>query len=191
MKKYLSTMKEFSEEQEQDLILNLKTRFETNKAHYKQLDWNKIETKFKSNPKKLWILNEMEETGGEPSLLSYDSKNDEYIFTDFSKESPKGRRSLCYDREALESRKKFKPENSALEVASEMGTELLTEELYRELQQFGEFDTKTSSWLKTPDDIRKLGGAIFGDFRYGQVFIYHNGADSYYASRVFRGVLKI
>ncbi len=184
-------MKEFSEEQEKSLIQNLKMRFENNKARYKELDWSKIETKLEANPGKLWILNEMEKTGGEPNLLSYDSKTDEYTFCDFSKESPKGRRSLCYDREALESRKKFKPENSALDLASEMGIGILTEELYRELQQFGDFDTKTSSWLKTPAVIRKLGGAIFGDFRYGKVFIYHNGAESYYASRGFRGYLKV
>jgi hypothetical protein len=180
-----------SKDQEEALIQNLKSRFENNKAHYKQLDWAKIETKLKTNPGKLWVLNEMEKTGGEPGLLSYDSKTDEYTFCDFSKESPKGRRSLCYDREALESRKKFKPENSALELAEEIGIQILDEEQYRELQQFGNFDTKTSSWLKTPAEIRKLGGAIFGDFRYGKVFIYHNGAESYYAARGFRGFLKV
>lgn len=184
-------MKALSKNQEADLIKNLNSRFEDNKQHYHNLEWSEIEDKLKTNPKKLLVLNEMEKTGGAPNLLHYDAITKEYIFCDFSKESPVGRRSLCYDKKALESRKKFKPENSALELASEMGIEILDEELYRELQQFGEFDTKTSSWLKTPKEIRKLGGAIFGDYRYGKVFIYHNGAESYYAARGFRGFLRI
>ncbi len=155
------------------------------------MNWSDIQTKLEQNLNKLWSLNEMEKTGGEPNLLEFDSDTKEYVFCDFSKESPSKRRSLCYEREALESRKKHKPVNSAIDFASKIGIELLNENQYRKLQSISEFDTKTSSWLKTPDNIRKLGGAIFGDFRYGQVFIYHNGADSYYAARGFRGILKI
>ncbi|TDN83847.1 uncharacterized protein DUF4256 [Salegentibacter sp. 24] len=184
-------MKTLSKEQEEGIIHHLKARFEDYGHHYKQLEWAGIEKKLKGNPKTLWSLHLMEETGGAPSILDYNSKKEEYTFCDFSKESPNGRRSLCYDRDALESRKKFKPKSSALDIATEMGIELLTEDLYRQLQEFGSFDTKTSSWLKTPSDIRELGGAIFGDFRYGKVFIYHNGAESYYGARGFRGYLKV
>lgn len=178
------------EQQEQSIIV-LKKRFEKNKNRHIGLDWDKIQTKLEANPSKLWSLNEMERTGGEPDVVGHDEKTDEYLFYDCSPESPKGRRSLCYDREALDSRKEFKPENSALDLAAEMGVEILTEAEYRELQQLGNFDTKTSSWVKTPSDIRKLGGAIFADFRYANVFIYHNGASSYYAVRGFRGSLRV
>ncbi|PKD19570.1 hypothetical protein APR41_02895 [Salegentibacter salinarum] len=187
----MSRKKSLSKDREEEIIQMLKTRFEQHKTYFKQVEWPEIEEKLKANPKKLQVLNEMKETGGEPNLLSYDAKTNEFTFCDFSKESPKGRRSLCYDREALESRKKFKPRNNALDLASEIGIEILDEEQYRELQQLGEFDTKTSSWLKTPEEIRELGGAIFGDFRFGRVFIYHNGAESYYGARGFRGFLKV
>ncbi|MBO2544417.1 DUF4256 domain-containing protein [Salegentibacter sp. BDJ18] len=187
----MSKKKSLSKDREEEIIQMLNSRFEEHKTRFKQLEWLKIEEKLKTQPEKLWVLNEMEETGGEPNLLGYDAKTNEFTFCDFSKESPKGRRSLCYDREALESRKKFKPKNSALDLAAEIGIEILDEAQYRELQQLGEFDTKTSSWLKTPTEIRELGGAIFGDFRYGKVFIYHNGAESYYAARGFRGFLKV
>lgn len=183
--------KELSLEQQEELIKALKARFEKNINRHEGLDWNKIQAKLKENPGKLWSLHEMEKTGGEPDVLDHDKKTDEYIFYDCSTESPKGRRSVCYDHEALESRKKYKPENSAIAMAAEMGIEILTEEQYRELQKFGKFDTKTSSWLKTPPEIRKLGGAIFGDWRYGQVFIYHNGAESYYGARGFRSMLRV
>lgn len=155
------------------------------------LEWSKVQTKLEANPEKLWSLSEMERTGGEPDVVSYDEKTDEYIFFDCAAESPKGRRSVCYDREALESRKKHKPETSAMDMAAAMGIELLTEEQYRALQQLGEFDLKTSSWIQTPPDIRKRGGALFCDRRYEHVFVYHNGAESYYASRGFRGWLKV
>lgn len=187
----MSKKKDLSSTQQDELLATLKSRFEKNKDRHKGLDWQKIESKLKSAPAKLWSLNEMEESGGEPDVVGYDKKSDEYIFYDCSPESPKGRRSVCYDNEALESRKTHKPKNSALAMAADMGTEILTEEQYRELQQFGEFDTKTSSWLKTPANIRKLGGAIFGDFRFGTVFIYHNGAESYYGARGFRGCLRV
>jgi len=187
----MSNKKSLSKDREEKIIQMLKSRFEEHKTRFKQLEWPKIEEKLKANPEKLWVLSEMEETGGEPNLLAYDADTNEFTFCDFSKESPKGRRSLCYDREALESRKKFKPKNNALDLAAEIGIEILDEAQYRELQQLGEFDTKTSSWLKTPNEIRELGGAIFGDFRYGKVFIYHNGAESYYAARGFRGFLKV
>lgn len=169
----------------------LKTRFEANMNRHENIDWNKVEEKLKANPKKIDSLIEMEKTGGEPDVVDYDLKTDEYIFFDCATESPAPRRSFCYDKEALESRKKFKPENSAVEMATIMEIDLLTEEQYRYLQTLGNFDTKTSSWLKTPNEIRKLGGAIFGDFRFNTVFIYHNGAESYYAGRGFRGVLKV
>lgn len=182
---------QLSLEQHKELIKTLKTRFEKNINRHKGLDWNKIQTKLEANTEKLWSLYLMEETGGEPDVVGYDKKTDEYIFYDCSDESPKGRRSICYDQEALDSRKKFKPENNAVNMAKEMGVDLLTEEQYRELQQLGNFDTKTSSWIKTPSAIRKLGGAIFADFRYDNVFIYHNGAESYYAARGFRGSLKV
>jgi len=169
----------------------LEDRFTKNMERHKGLDWAKIQTKLETLPRKLWSLNEMEETGGEPDVIGYDQKTKEYIFCDCAKESPKGRRSLCYDQEALDSRKEHKPQNSAVGMASEMGIDLLTEEQYHTLQQLGDFDTKTSSWLVTPTDIRQRGGAIFGDWRYGHVFIYHNGAESYYAARGFRGLLRV
>ena len=180
-----------SSEQHEELIRALKARFEKNMNRHSSLEWDKVQAKLEGNPEKLWSLNEMESTDGEPDVIGYDQKTDEYIFCDCSAESPKGRRSVCYDPEALESRKKYKPKNSAVGMAAEIRVELLTKENYRELQKLGKFDTKTSSWLKTPSDIRKLGGAIFGDWRYGHVFIYHNGAESYYASRGFRGLLKV
>lgn len=183
--------KVISPEQIEELLKILETRFEKNRHLHKNLEWSKIQAKLETNPEKLWSLNEMEVTGGEPDVICYVKKTDEYIFYDCSMESPKGRRSVCYDLEALESRKEHKPKNSAVGMALEMGIGLLTEEQYRELQQFGNFDTKTSSWLLTPPEIRGLGGAIFGDWRYGKVFIYHNGAESYYASRGFRGWLSL
>jgi len=183
--------KELSAEQQEELLKKLKDRFEKNMIRHKGLEWAKVQSKLEANPEKLWSLDDMEITGGEPDVVGYDKKTDEYIFYDCSAESPKGRRSLCYDRQALDSRKEHKPESSALDVAAAMGIEILTEEQYRELQQFGKFDTKTSSWIKTPADIRKLGGAIFCDYRYGTVFMYHNGAESYYAARAFRGSLRV
>ena len=174
-----------------ELLKVMKTRFEKNKNRHKGLEWAKIEARLRANPEKLWSLDEMEATGGEPDVVGQDKKTGEYIFYDCSVESPKERRSLCYDREALESRKEHKPKNSALDMAADMGIELLTEEQYRELQQLGEFDLKTSSWVKTPAFIRKLGGALFCDRRYNQVFLYHNGAESYYAARGFRGSLRV
>ena len=182
---------ELSPEQREELLSALKARFEKNINRHKGLEWAKVKAKLETNTEKLWSLNEMEITGGEPDVVSYDKKTGEYIFYDCSAESPKGRRSICYDHEALESRKEHKPENSAIQMAADMGIELLTEEQYRELQKLGKFDTKTSSWVKTPSDIRKLGGAIFCDYRYGNVFVYHNGAESYYAARAFRGLLRV
>lgn len=192
----MGNKKELSPEQHDGLIAVLKKRFEKNMNRHIGLEWNKVQAKLEANPQKLWSLNEMERTGGEPDVvvlntIGDDAKTGEYIFYDCVAESPKGRRSLCYDREALDSRKEFKPENNAMDMAAEMGIELLTEEQYRGLQQFGNFDTKTSSWVKTPSEIRKLGGAIFADFRYANVFIYHNGASSYYAVRGFRGLLRV
>lgn len=187
----MTNKKELLPEQQAELLNTLKVRFEKNMNRHISIDWEKIETKLKANSAKLWSLYQMEETGGEPDVVGYDENRDEYLFYDCSDESPKGRRSVCYDSEALESRKEFKPKNSALGMALEMGIELLNEEQYRGLQQLGKFDTKTSSWLKTPADIRKLGGGIFGDWRYGNVFIYHNGAESYYAARGFRGLLRV
>lgn len=184
-------IKELSPEESEQLITVLKKRFEKNRNRHIGLDWDNVQSRLESHPEKLWSLNEMEKTGGEPDVVGHDEKTNEYIFYDCSAESPKGRRSLCYDREALDSRKEFKPENSAIDLANEMGIEILTETEYRELQQLGDFDTKTSSWVKTPSDIRKLGGAIFADFRYANVFIYHNGAFSYYAVRGFRGSLRV
>ena len=180
-----------SPEQHSTLLKTLKDRFDKNKNRHKNLKWAKIQAKLEANPEKMWSLNEMERTGGEPDVVSFDKNTDEYLFYDCSAESPKDRRSICYDQEALESRKENKPKNSAIAMASEMGIELLTEEHYRELHQLGNFDTKTSSWIQTPADIRKLGGAIFADFRYGTVFVYHNGAESYYAARGFRGLLRV
>lgn len=187
----MGNKKELSTEQHDELIKILKTRFEKNMNRHKGLEWTKLQAKLEAAPEKLWSLNEMESSGGEPDVVGFDKNTDEYIFYDCSAESPKGRRSLCYDRESLESRKEFKPVNSALDMAAEMGIELLTETQYRELQKLGNFDTKTSSWIVTPPDIRKLGGAIYADFRYGNVFIYHNGAESYYAVRGFRGSLRV
>jgi len=186
-----SKNKKLSHEQREELLSALKVRFEKNMNRHKSLEWTKVRTRLEANVEKLWSLNEMERTGGEPDVVGLDTKTGEYIFYDCSAESPKGRRSVCYDKEALDSRKANKPENSAMEMAATMGIELLTEEQYKELQESGRFDTKTSSWLKTPPDIRKLGGAIFADYRYGHVFIYHNGADSYYAVRGFRGSLRV
>ncbi|MBH1940254.1 DUF4256 domain-containing protein [Mobilitalea sibirica] len=174
-----------------ELLNILKIRFEKNMNRHKGLEWVNVQAKLEANTDKLWSLNEMEMTGGEPDVVNYDEVTGEYIFYDCSVESPKGRRSICYDPKALESRKENKPKDSAIGMASAMGIELLTEEQYRELQKLGNFDMKTSSWLKTPPHIRKLGGAIFGDFRYGNVFIYHNGAESYYGARGFRGSLRV
>lgn len=178
-------------EQRAALLKTLKSRFEKNLSRHKGLAWAKVQTKLEKNTKKLWSLNEMERTGGEPDVVGYDKKTGEYIFYDCSAESPTGRRSFCYDGAALKSRKEHKPKNTALDMAAEMGIELLTEKQYRELQQLGEFDTKTSSWILTPHNIRKLGGALFCDRRYNTIFVYHNGADSYYAARGFRGSLGV
>jgi hypothetical protein len=183
--------KKLSPEQHKELLKTLKARFEKNSNRHKGLEWIKVQAKLEANPEKLWSLNAMEETGGEPDVVAFDKKTGEYIFYDCSPESPKGRRSICYDHDALESRKEHKPENSAVEMASDMGIELLTEEQYRELQQLGNFDTKTSSWVKTPAEIRKLGGALFCDRRFNHVFLYHNGAESYYGGRGFRGLLRV
>lgn len=183
--------KDMTPEQREELLRTLKARFEKNMNRHKGLEWVKVQIRLETNPEKLWSLNEMEKTGGEPDVVGYDKTTGEYVFYDCSAESPKGRRSLCYDREALESRKQHKPENNALDMAAAMGIELLTEEQYRELQKLGNFDLKTSSWVKTPADIRKLGGAIFCDRRYNTVFVYHNGAESYYAIRGFRGSLRV
>lgn len=184
MKKILTS------DQTEELLKVLKTRFEKNMNRHKALDWEKIQSKLEKNPEKLWSLNEMEETEGEPDVVGYDKNTDEYIFFDCSLESPK-RRSLCYDYQAWETRKANKPESNVIDKASEMGIELLTEDQYRQLQELGKFDLKTSSWIKTPSNIRELGGAIFCDRRYNTVFLYHNGADSYYAARGFRGCLKV
>jgi hypothetical protein len=186
-----SSKKKLSPEQREELLRTWKTRFEKNKARHKGLEWAQVQAKLEANPGKLWSLHQMEETGGEPDVIGYDKKTGEYIFYDCSAESPKGRRSVCYDGEALESRKEHKPEDSALEMATAMGIELLTEEQYRELQELGDFDMKTSSWVQTPAAIRKLGGALFADRRYDHVFVYHNGASSYYAARAFRGLLRV
>ncbi|TDE14413.1 DUF4256 domain-containing protein [Dyadobacter psychrotolerans] len=183
--------KQLSPEQTEELLSLLKTRFEKNRNLHEGIDWDKVQEKLEANPEKLWALDEMEITGGEPDVVGFDQKTGEYIFYDCSAETPKERRSLCYDRAAWESRKANKPENTAMDLAAEMGIELLNEEEYQELQQLGKFDLKTSSWLKTPSDVRKLGGAIFGDRRFDRVFIYHNGADSYYAARGFRGALRV
>src|SRR3989441_12882984 len=191
MKNININKKKLSPEQREELLRALKARFEQNMNRHKGLEWAKVAAKLEGNTEKLWSLNEMERTGGEPDVVGHDTKTGEYIFYDCSAESPKGRRSLCYDGEALEARKEHKPKNNALDMAAAMGIELLTEEQYRELQKLGNFDTKTSSWIKTPSDIRKLGGAIFTDYRYGSVFVYHNGAESYYAARAFRGSLRV
>ncbi|MBB6238613.1 hypothetical protein HDC90_003255 [Pedobacter sp. AK013] len=183
--------KELSVEQTHELLNTLKTRFEKNMSRHKDIEWAKVEEKLIGRYEKFWVLNEMEVTGGEPDVVDFDKETGEYIFYDCSAESPKGRRSICYDQEGLESRKEHQPENNAIDMAAMMGVELLTEEQYRFLQQLGKFDTKTSSWIVTPPEIRKLGGAIFGDRRYDHVFVYHNGAQSYYAARAFRGLLRV
>jgi hypothetical protein len=186
-----SNKKELSPEQREELFSILKTRFEKNMNRHKGLEWTKIQAKLEANTGKLWSLNEMERTGGEPDVVNHDQKTGAYIFYDCSAESPGGRRSVCYDREGLESRKEHRPENNAIDMAVAMGIELLSEEQYRALHKLGKFDIKTSSWIKTPPEIRALGGALFVDFRYGNVFVYHNGAQSYYAARAFRGTLSI
>ena len=187
----IGNKKELSPEQREELLRTLKARFEKNLNRHKGLEWADVQDKLEANTAKLWSLNEMERTGGEPDVVGYDNKTGEYIFYDCSAESPKGRRSVCYDREALESRKEHKPDNNAIDMAADMGIELLTEEQYRELQQLGNFDMKTSSWVQTPARIRRLGGALFCDRRYDTVFVYHNGAESYYAARGFRGSLRV
>lgn len=184
-------MKELATVQSETLLQTLKARFEKNKRCAKAIVWSELQIKLEASPEKLWSLNEMERTGGEPDVVDYDEKTNEYLFYDCSPETPKGRRSLCYDRDALESRKEHQPENSAIDMATAMGIELLNEEQYRFLQQLGTFDTKTSSWIKTPEKIRALGGALFADYRYGTVFVYHNGAPSYYAVRGYRGALTV
>jgi hypothetical protein len=186
-----STKKKLSPAQTEELLKTLKTRFEKNKNRHKGIEWAKVQARLEAHPGKLWSLDDMEVTGGEPDVVGHDKKTGEYIFYDCSPESPKERRSICYDRKALDSRKEHKPKNSAMDMAAEMGIEILTEEQYRELQELGEFDLKTSSWVLTPADIRKLGGALFCDRRYNTVFLYHNGAESYYAARGFRGSLKV
>jgi hypothetical protein len=187
----MKTKKQLSPEQREELLRTLKDRFEKNMNRHTGLEWAKVQATLDANSENLWSLNEMERTGGEPDVVGHDKKTGEYIFYDCSAESPKGRRSICYDREALDSRKENKPKDSAVAMAAAMGIELLSEEQYRELQQLGNFDTKTSSWVKTPPDIRKLGGALFCDRRYGHVFLSHNGAESYYAARAFRGSLRV
>lgn len=186
-----SNKKKLPASQSEELLGILKARFEKNMKRHKGVEWAKVQARLEGSAEKLWALNEMEMTGGEPDVIGHDKKTGEYIFCDCAGESPKGRRSVCYDEEALESRKEHKPQNSAVEMAREMGIELLTEEQYRELQELGNFDMKTSSWVKTPAAIRKLGGAVFCDRRYDHVFLYHNGAESYYAARGFRGLLRV
>jgi hypothetical protein len=185
------TTTKLSAAERDELFKTLKTRFEKNMSRHKGLDWAKVQARLEENTKKLWSLSEMERSGGEPDVIGHDKKTGEYIFYDCSAESPKGRRSVCYDHEALQARKEHKPANSAVAMATDMGIELLTEEQYRKLQQLGDFDLKTSSWVQTPADIRKLGGALFCDRRYNHVFVYHNGADSYYGARAFRGSLRV
>ncbi|HYP15813.1 MAG TPA: DUF4256 domain-containing protein [Opitutus sp.] len=191
MTKPSNSKRSLSDEDRHALLATLEARFEQNIGRHKGLRWTDVSARLEASPEKLWSLSEMERTGGEPDVVGRDKKTSEVIFFDCSPQSPAGRQSLCYDREALEARKKFKPKNSAIDFAAEIGIELLTEEQYAELQQLGEFDTKSSSWLKTPPEIRKLGGAIFGDRRFGRVFTYHNGAESYYSGRGFRGVLRV
>jgi len=186
-----SNKKKLTQQQREELLTELKERFEKNMHRHKGLDWIKVQARLESDAEKLWSLSEMEKTGGEPDVVGFDKKTGEYVFYDCSAESPKGRRSWCYDRQALDARKEHKPQNSALDAAAAMGIEVLSEEQYRELQKLGSFDTKTSSWVQTPADIRKLGGALFCDRRYDTVFTYHNGAESYYAARGFRGYLRV
>jgi hypothetical protein len=187
----VKTSKKLSQQKSEELINTLKTRFEKNMNRHKGIKWNEVEARLNANSEKLWSLNEMESTGGEPDVTGHDKKTGEYIFVDCSAESPKVRRSVCYDREGQDSRKEHKPDNNAVDMAASMGIELLTEEEYRDLQKLGNFDTKTSSWIRTPSDVRKLGGALFADYRYGRVFIYHNSAPSYYSVRGFRGMLRV
>ncbi len=189
--KDVETKKALSPKQREELLRALKARFEKNMSRHKGFEWAKIQTRLEANAEKLWLLSEMERTGGEPDVVDQDKKTGEYIFFDCSAETPKGRTSVCYDREGLESRKEHRPKNTAMDMAAAMGIELLTEEQYFELQKLGDFDTKTSSWVKTPADIRKLGGALYCDRRYGRVFVGHNGAQSYYAARAFRGSLRV
>jgi hypothetical protein len=186
-----SNKKVLSPEQQQNLLATLQSRFEKNMKRHEGLDWLKVQAKLEADPEKLWSLNEMERTAGEPDVVAYDKKTDEFIFYDCSAQTPKGRTNVCYDRAALDARKKFKPGDCALDMAAAMGIEILTEDQYRELQKLGKFDLATSSWVKTPDEIRKLGGAIFCDRRYEHVFVYHNGAESYYSGRGFRGSLRV
>ncbi len=189
--KSIEAKKKLSPAQREELLKTLKVRFEKNKNRHKGVEWAKVEAKLEANAEKLWSLHEMERTGGEPDVVGHDKKTGEYLFFDCSPETPKDRRNVCYDREALDSRKEHKPKTSAIDLAEAMGIEILTEEQYRDLQQLGEFDAKTSSWLKTPPEMRKLGGALFGDQRFGRVFAYHNGAQSYYSARAFRGSLRV
>jgi hypothetical protein len=186
-----SDKKELSPKEREELLRALKARFEKNMTRHQGLEWAEVQAKLEANSQKLWSLNEMERTGGEPDVVGHDNKPGQHVFYDCSAESPKGRTNVCYDREALDSRKEHKPKNNAMDMAAGMGIELLTEQQYRELQKLGEFDTKTSSWVKTPADIRKLGGALFCDRRFGHVFVYHNGAQSYYSARAFRGSLRV
>ena len=187
----MGNKKELSAAQREEVLSTLKVRFEKNKLRHVGIAWADVQARLEANASKLWSLHQMEETGGEPDVVGADSATGEFIFYDCAAETPKGRRSVCYDREGLDSRKEFKPENNAVDMAADMGIDLLSEEQYRQLQQLGTFDTKTSSWIKTPDAVRKLGGALFADHRYGQVFVYHNGAQSYYAVRAFRGALRV
>src|SRR5262245_30316408 len=189
--KDVKTKKELSSGQREEEMRTLKSRFEKNMNRHESLEWAKVKSRLEANTEKLWSLNEMERTGGEPDVVGHDKKTGEYIFFDCSAETPRGRTSVCYDREGLESRKEHRPKNTAMDMATAMGIELLTEEQYQELQKFGDFDTKTSSWVKTPSDIRKLGGALYCDRRYGRVFVGHNGAQSYYSARAFRGCLRV
>lgn len=191
MKQETGSQNRLSTEQQQELLTKLKSRFEMNMDRHKELNWADVLKKLEANPSKLWSIHEMERTGGEPDVVGYDKTTDQYVFMDCSPETPKERRNICYDRQALDARKKFKPENSAMDMAATMGIEMLTEEEYHNLQTIGKFDTKTSSWIQTPANIRKLGGALYADRRYDHVFIYHNGADSYYAVRGFRGSLRV
>ena len=187
----MQSANDMNAEQREELFGVLKARFEKNMKRHMGLEWSKVQARLEASPEKLWSLNEMERTGGEPDVVGYDKETGEFLFYDCSAESPKDRRNVCYDREALEARKEFKPKDTAMDMAAAMGIEILTEEQYRELQKLGNFDTKTSNWLKTPSEIRKLGGAIFADRRYDHVFVYHNGAESYYGARAFRGSLRV